>query len=336
MNRHSVAKKAKRLGGRLGGFWLGRYFTRAMPRVFMYHRFSAQPQRRRMHVALFEQQLRAIAAEFTVMTMREVVQRYRADGELPARAAVITVDDGHRDFYDLAFPVLRRLGLPATLYVTSGFAAGHIWLWPDRLEHVLFDASVPDAIAVGRIGLLSLATESERWRAWNAIVERCIDVYDADRLSVLEDVEAACGTSRPERPTAEFQAINWDQAIEMARDGVEIGAHTCTHPILSRIPQSNLRDEVEGSKLDIECAIQQPVVSFCYPNGRAADFNESVKSRVRSAGFTSAVAAYFADDDWQDLFEIKRIPASSDPDEFRNKLSGIDQLAARLKHRVVA
>jgi peptidoglycan/xylan/chitin deacetylase (PgdA/CDA1 family) len=108
--------------------------------------------------------------------------------------------------------------------------------------------------------------------------------------------------------------MNWDELRAIAADGVEIGCHTATHPILSRIASPvKLEQETRGAKEILECRLRQPVKHFCYPNGRAIDIGDDAANAVRKAGFISATTTSWgmnpvdADPMW-----IRRIPFSGD------------------------
>jgi peptidoglycan/xylan/chitin deacetylase (PgdA/CDA1 family) len=83
--------------------------------------------------------------------------------------------------------------------------------------------------------------------------------------------------------------LSWDEVAALRGLGFAIGAHTVTHPIMSRLSSGQVRDEVYGSKAAIEKTLGAPVRAFAYPNGSAADYNEAVTRVVREAGFTCAV-----------------------------------------------
>jgi peptidoglycan/xylan/chitin deacetylase (PgdA/CDA1 family) len=114
----------------------------------------------------------------------------------------------------------------------------------------------------------------------------------------------------PRETPAEFAAISWDEARSLRKQGIEFGAHTRTHPILSRLEtQEELTDEIVSGKERIERELGEPVMHFSYPNGGPADFNDTVLKAVRSAGFTTSVTTMRGlNAPGCDPFLLKRIP----------------------------
>jgi len=329
--RHAKRAIVRALGP-LGGYRLVNAAMQRSPRIFMYHRFAAQPAPRMLATDVFESQLRVLAREFGTMTMGELVAHVGKYGEAPPYTAVVTVDDGHRDFLDLAVPLLQQYGVKATLFATTRFIEGDFWLWPDRLEYALFQSS-ERVLDLGGDLHWPLEDDPSRWHAWDAIVQRCTQLPDDEKESLLEHTIRALKVSLPEAPTEPYRAISVDELRQLTVKGIEIGAHTQTHPILSRLPEAALDTEIAGSKSRLEDWLQSEVISFCYPNGARGDYNDTVKQRVQAAGFTSAVAAYFRHDVLADLFEIKRLSAGDDMDQFRRNVYGVENLSSILQRR---
>lgn len=321
------------MAGPLGGYRLVNGALKRSPRIFMYHRFAERPAPRKLVLDAFEAQLRVLAREFNTMTMAELVRHVRANGEAPPHAAVITVDDGHRDFFDLAVPLLKRYGVKATLFATTRFVAGDFWLWPDRLEYALFH-SKERTLDLDGGDRWTLGDESARWHAWDALVDRCTRLPDDAKDVLIARTIDALNVDVPEAPAPAYSALTVEELRRLASDGFEIGAHTRTHPILSRLPALTLADEIDGAKRDLEAWLQTEVVSFCYPNGASADFNDTVKRRVAAAGFDSAVAAYFRHDVLADLYEIKRLSCGNDQFQFQRNAYGVENLSSMLQHRL--
>jgi peptidoglycan/xylan/chitin deacetylase (PgdA/CDA1 family) len=197
-----------------------------MPRavILMYHNIGLPPKGARipnLYVTprMFRFQMWYLKrAGFTVVSIGDLLALV-SEGRFSANLAALTFDDGYADFYENAYPVLRRLGYPSTVYVVSGFAAkSNAW----------------DA-------------ESEQFR----------------------------------KPL-----MDWDQLNEIRRNGVEIGSHTVSHPQLTTLSGDELRDELAGSRSELEKKLGRPVIHFCYPYG---DYNDAVVEEVRKAGYQSAV-----------------------------------------------
>jgi peptidoglycan/xylan/chitin deacetylase (PgdA/CDA1 family) len=314
----------------VGADRLCRGATRALPRICMYHRFTRGAEHRKLELGVFEAQLDRIARHYKVVPMREVGRQMRERGSVEPGLAVITVDDGYRDFHRVAAPALARRGMSATFYITTEFLRGEFWLWPDRLERALEKTGVA-RLECSR-GSWPTSTPAEKFRAWGALVDICVELPTVDKDALVAEVLRALRIQLPARPDDGYQAVSVTELRELAGQGFEIGAHTRTHPILSRTPEAALADEIAGSKRELEALLDREVESFCYPNGRHSDIGDAAKRATRDAGFSSAVAAYFAHDVLADRFEIKRYGPGEDQLEMNSFLQGLEHLIDRRRN----
>jgi peptidoglycan/xylan/chitin deacetylase (PgdA/CDA1 family) len=257
----------------------------------MYHRFTGG--NRSLESALCRQ-FAYIRRHYHPVSLSDVVSRWQAGQPLPARALAITVDDGYADF-QCAWPLLKAFQLPATLFVVSGFVNRDLWLWPDVVQFCLSRSplsgirlDLPDGSCFER----SLQTAPERRAADADLDASLLAMPDEFRRDVIARLPQAARTPLPVDIPSEYLALSWEDLKKMASEGLEVGAHTETHPVLARISSPGLlQREVAGSKRAIEDRLNLPVRHFCYPNGQIADFNAASVDAVRAAGFLSATTA---------------------------------------------
>src|SRR5262245_59071460 len=147
-----MKQRVLRLMQAAGGFAPFRLVNRNKAVIITYHRFAVDDVPISTRVSTFAEQLDYLEEHYRVVALSELAAQLETGREIPPGLAVITVDDGYRDFYDLAFPMLRRRGLPATLFVVSGFIDGETWLWTDKLRYLtgqtesrIFDAAIFEA-----------------------------------------------------------------------------------------------------------------------------------------------------------------------------------------------
>jgi len=199
-------------------------------------------------------------------------------GRWPDNALAVTVDDGYRDFYRVAWPVFREYGIPATVYLVTDFLDGHSWLWVDRVRWMFLQSPCASA------------TREERLRKAHEAIETAKRISNHDRLAWLERLPGELGVRAPVEVPTEYEPMRWDEVREAASAGVEFGAHTRSHPILSMLSgERELEDEIAGSKRRIEEQLGRRVDHFCYPNGSLSDFNDTAVETARAAGFRTAV-----------------------------------------------
>jgi peptidoglycan/xylan/chitin deacetylase (PgdA/CDA1 family) len=222
-----------------------------------------------------------------------VASLHDGDKRPPARQVAVTIDDGYRDFYLYAYPILSAYRIPATVFLVTDFIDRKGWLWWDAMVYALGHtkqsvAEVP--LASGEVLRLTLDSMEQRAAAAIALAEGLKTVSNSGRLQVLAEIPRQLKVSVPDEPTERYAPLTWEEVRLTAAHGIEFGAHTKTHPILSRVSdEEELRNEIEGSKIRIEEELGRDVIQFCYPNGQPGDFLPETVETIRKSGFRIAV-----------------------------------------------
>lgn len=254
--------------------------------VFIFHRVLPQSDPvfpDIPHARDFECQMDLLSSLFHVLPLSEAAERLQARA-LPARAACITFDDGYADNLEIAAPILASRGLTATFFITTGFLDGGC-MWNDSIIESI--RSVRGTLDLRDVGLDIYGLESPvaQRRAIDDILGR-LKYLDPQRR--LQQVQAI--VARAQAPLPSDLMMTRGQVRSLAAMGMEIGAHSVSHPILSRVDPKSAHDEIVGSKEQLESIIGKRVLSFAYPNGRpSVDYDAAHVAMVRDAGFTSAV-----------------------------------------------
>src|SRR5262245_61997128 len=216
-----------------GAFAPFRWASRGQALILTYHRFSELEGEVPISARAFAEQTQYLKAHYTLVPLSRLAECLRKR-ELPPRLAAITIDDGYRDAYEIAFPILRENRAPATVFVVTEFVEGAAWLWTDKTRYLTAAAS-GRAFEIGIEGRnlrLELNGAASRAVAGGLINAALKPLSEEAREALIDRLAFELGVKPPERPPADFGAINWRQAREMADAGVEIGSHTLTHPIL--------------------------------------------------------------------------------------------------------
>lgn len=284
--------------------------------MLLYHRvghYRPDPQLLSVTPENFGEHVELIAGEYVPVPLEEVVDRGR-EGGVATRALAVTFDDGYVDNLHSAKPLLERSGVPATVFVTTGYVREGRAFWWDELDRLLLrPGSLPPTLTLHVAGetlswklgedshytsarfaersgwnVLDRRDPGPRQRLYRELCSRLRALDDADREATLADLRSVASVEdTPE--TSVPRPLNLDELQRLA-DGelIGIGAHTITHPVLGRLPTKDQRAEVEGSKQALEEMLAQPVSSFAYPYGTQADFDETTVTLVRGAGFRHA------------------------------------------------
>jgi peptidoglycan/xylan/chitin deacetylase (PgdA/CDA1 family) len=287
--RNMLWKTAARVAlHNMGGLAVLRSWHRREFGVLTFHSFS---ERDRTNV---EAICAHIARRFEPVSLSAIVDALDGLKTLPDNAVAITVDDGYRSFLLHGHPIFRRHRIPVTLYAVAGFSDGRLWLWPDRIEFGLQHttrSSIRMKLADGEPLELALRTPEQRVDAIRRLTEALKVVSNDRRVAFLAGLGSLCGVDIPPSPPSGYEAMSWVDLRAVASEGVEIGCHSDTHQILSRISNPlELESEIRGAKEKMEERLGFEVRHFSYPNGGAVDVSEAAVRCVRDAGFASAVS----------------------------------------------
>jgi peptidoglycan/xylan/chitin deacetylase (PgdA/CDA1 family) len=278
----------------------------------MYHRFLAERRQE------FARQLEHVRRHYRVLPLDRIVRSLQTGERIEPNTLAITVDDGHRDFYETAYPELKARAIPATVFLTTGFLDG-AWLWFDRVNWLFRNARVEAAEMPmpGGARRFELDTDAHRFAAGGEVAESLVALENADREKRIGEIERALNVPTPAVIANEFAPLLWDQVREMAESGISFGAHTVTHPTLSAISERAQIDvELRESKRRVEQETQREAPIFCYPNGRDADISEVVVASARECGFVAAVQTEPGlNTRTTDLLRLRRMGADPDQNE---------------------
>jgi peptidoglycan/xylan/chitin deacetylase (PgdA/CDA1 family) len=297
---------------RMGGMHAVRYSHRKALRILMYHRFPGK--------AALEEQCSHFVRHYRLLSMTEAAANLRPGGSIPCNSLAITVDDGYRDFFLVAYPVFRAFRIPVTVFLATDFVDGTAWLWTDIVRYVCANTAAAEVnIADASLELrFPLDSAESRRRASSAVTEALKRMPNSERLRVVADFPQSLRVALPARPPQEYAPLTWDEVRSMADGGIVFGAHTRSHPILSRVAEcAELRSEIQGSRARIEEELQRPVVHFCYPNGGKEDISPAAIEEARRAGFETAVTTSIGlNHPGCDPFTLRRIGVEPDLPRF--------------------
>lgn len=239
--------------------------------------------------ANFREQLAALCREATPISLEELREGLCA-GRLPRRAVVVTLDDGYADALSDAAPALRAAAVPATVFVTVG-CLGRVPWWEELASTVAAAPELPERLSLRVDGATFGWSSPSRSAGADARSRRIVELHrtllpwsEACRAQALAALRRALGVGAP--PARPPRLLTEAELRELARcEGIAIGAHSRTHPLLGELPVARQRSEIGESRRDLEALVGRKVDAFSYPNG-----SSSLQTRqlVRDAGYRVA------------------------------------------------
>lgn len=281
--------------------------TRGRLSILIFHRVLSEPDAllpEEIDVSRFDEICRWVCHWFNVLPLSEAIERlYRKD--LPARAMAITFDDGYSDNLTVALPVLKRHGLPCTVFVATGFLNGGC-MWNDVIIESV------RCTRLQRLDLRGLGLSQEFAEVNDTVERRQLIGELLTSAKYLEqsarDRLAGTLACRAEVEEPRHLMLTSEQVRALHRDGVEIGAHTVSHPILTKLSRSDACGEIVACRSSLEDITASAVRLFAYPNGKpGTDYDHSTMELIRETGFSAALSTKWGISTAQtDRFELPR------------------------------
>jgi len=270
--------------------------------------FSASPEQ-------FDLQLSYIKRNIPVLLPREL-QELTAEGKPLTRLyAMITFDDGYLDNYTQALPLLKKHGCVGSFFLTTSFTGSNVVPWWDEVAFLVRNSPAPSLVISAQLGV-NVTLDADRTAALDQVLQAYKSQQNVDPAAFMQELREQ---SQVTLPPQDRRFLDWEEAREMANAGMEIGAHTHTHPFLSRLSYAQQESELCDSKAIIERNLGMSVSSLAYPNGTLNDFNSDTKQIAKNAGYTSAFSYYGGINPpvIGDPYNVFRITPSAVPGNFR-------------------
>jgi peptidoglycan/xylan/chitin deacetylase (PgdA/CDA1 family) len=258
--------------------------------ILMYHRVEQQKNPwffpYSITISDFENQLIYLVKHYSILSLNELVSHIYEQKPLPKKAVVITFDDGYKDNYLYAYPILKKYALPATVFLTTGHIGRGELFWWDKISYVLQHTRC-DALELDEMGLYHLKSDGERLRVASILKKKLAGLPEQKKNLLVERIVNMSAVKIPAVLGREM-ILSWDEVREMDRDGITFGAHSVTHALFSKLLPEELKHEITQSKKDIEENIGQAVTAFSYPGGR---FSNNTTNLLKESGFRCALTS---------------------------------------------
>jgi len=265
--------------------------------VFMLHRFASSDGSNAAHdTTALDQLLRTLRQSgVRFVSLDEMVAGLTGMAPTPRGPAVaFTVDDCYPDLAEVGLPLFTAHDCPVTGFVVPDVVDGTCWFWWDQVQFILKHANsrslrveLPDGPAT--VGWTNDATRIEAGRSFTDRLK----ALQADELELgVRALAAVADVPLSRNPPSEYRVLDWDQLRTLeASGGIRFGAHSLTHPLLSRCSDARAAREIEGSVTRVRSELRHPSQLFAYPVGRACDFGPREEALVAATGLLGAVTA---------------------------------------------
>lgn len=305
-------------------------------RVLTYHRianpelvYPSDPRVVSATPEMFALHMQWLEKHYHVIDMSSAVEAIVSGVPLPRRAVLITFDDGYPDFLEHAWPVLRKLHLPVTLFVPTAFPDQQVpTFWWDRLYAATVTSKEPE-ITDSKLGRLPLHTRQDREHSARIMQNHVKSLQHIEAMMWVDDVCQRIASQKIVTPAT----LGWEEIKMLSDEGVTIGSHSRTHPLMTRIGDEQVREEITGSQQDLENKLGKKLPIICYPAGA---YNETTCSIAREEGIVLGFSTRLGHNNIgsSDPLCLRRINMTqrTTPTVMRGRLSRIGIVADTWRH----
>ena len=301
-----------------------RRLTRSQVAILLYHQVSPEDNplvTSNVTPEDFEKEVAFLHKVADIMPLDVLAEKLRRGQPIPARTVCITFDDGFKDNYKYAYPILRKYSTPATIFLTTGYIESSDTFWDTKVRFAILNTNI-ERFTIDGLGHYYMQSTSDRFQVINSIVANLCDLPNIEKDILLRKLLEELQVEIP-IGFGDDISLTWREILEMSNNGVSFGAHTVTHPILTNVSLEEAKNEITISKKVIEENLRIPCTLFAYPSGR---FSKEIVRIVREAGFTCAVTTIPR---WiinnAELFLLGRLSAGPNYCSLKYNLSGLAQ-----------
>jgi len=230
-----------------------------------------------------------VRRRYQLITPDDLLATVEKGSHLPSHAALITFDDGYENFYRLAEPVLRSLGIRALIFIPTRYVEQHEPFWFDLMW---FFIKYADADKITWLSnALGLEYSNQHQSTFSALcLTKMKRMPVKFRDEIMTEIKQLMSDESEKHSTTFrlFYPMSDKQLRKLSDQGTTFGGHTHTHTILSILPESTAQSEINENKRKLETLLNRPCLFFAYPNGGKGDFNEKHKKLLRQAGYKAA------------------------------------------------
>ncbi len=256
----------------------------------------------------FDQQVRWLKQNFEVLSEAEILEAVGSRKPYKHRCAAITFDDGYRDNYTLALPVLRRHSVPGIFFICPGLIDARRLGWWDLIAYLVKSSKRPHGSVAGE----TMTFGAEAHATIDKLHSRMKLRSHAETANLIPELAAACEVALPEAGLQSDQLMSWEQIREAAGAGIAIGSHTHTHSVLTTLDETAQRAQLTESKTVLEERLGSRVRTIAYPAGCYGLFSAETMRIARECGYEGAFSFRTGGNDrWNaSPYNIRRIAAS--------------------------
>jgi len=256
-----------------GAYHVGRFINRNKAIILMYHNFCKSVDEKHANVCIpigdFEQHIKYLKRFYNIISLPDLVEAMRQKKPFPPNAVAITFDDGYKNNYSLAYPIIKKYNISVTIFLVSGYIGSGDYLWVNQLAYAINETQKKtlDISFNGKRFQYALGTPKEKKNSCADIKDKLKQLNAHELEKALMILYAELGFQQDKAGADTYQMLSWEDILAMRNGLVDFGSHTVTHSSLTSISDAQKLGEIDGSRDNLQKKLNTCVDYFCYPNG---------------------------------------------------------------------
>jgi len=258
----------------------------------------------------FAMQMEYLRKHCHILSLDGFLEIKKGGDTLPPKSTIVSFDDGFRNNYSIAAPILEEHQIPAVFYISSGVVSTDIMFWVDILEDAInLSAKSTINVKLDKEVEFSIRNNREKLQALARIKGYCKTATAVEKDRIIQETQEAAGVVAKVCHSDNYQKITWKELKEMHENSLfTIGGHALYHNILSSMEASLLKKEIRASLDLLEINLQSPITHYSYPEGQAHHYNQEVINQLKENGIVCSPSAICGMNSiTEDPFHLKRI-----------------------------
>lgn len=298
--------------------------------IFAYHRIYPGKDNifvKNIYPEEFGKQIKYLKGNFKIYSFEKLINLLssnKMDNGTKENIAVITFDDGYKDNYVYAYPILKKYQVPATIFLVSGCIGKDELFWWDKIGYIISN-SQKSSINIPNFGDFSLIDNQKKFHCIFFLLSKFKKFSNQLKNKYIINLQKICGVTIPPG-LGEKTILSWGEIREMKDNGISFGSHTLNHPNLANIDLNEAEKEIIHSKKMIKERLKTDITLFAYPHGSKSDYNSEIIELIKNTGFKCACTSHqklVNKYDIEDIYNLPRIQVSNNFDRFKIEISGI-------------
>ncbi|MFC1754719.1 polysaccharide deacetylase family protein [Thermoproteota archaeon] len=252
----------------------------------------------------FENQLRFLSKRFNIMPLKQMVDMLHANKILPPKTIAIVFDDGYRDNFTVALPLLKKLKIPATFFIATDFIESSNMPECDKIAYMIHFTN-KQGFTLTELETRYQLTDSKQKHNTIVDIDNKTKDLPTDRRSEIIKTMSHLLEVDPDQEIKDNLCMDWNQVQQLHNDLTQVGSHGCTHKILTKMTLKHAKEEVFSSKEQLQRITSQPITLFSYPSG---EYNKDIQRLLVEAGYLCGIGKEQGVNTQEtDIYQLKRV-----------------------------